>query len=57
MAGLLHLTKQCSIHLPAHLGRAKCYTLAKGPGTHVQARVVSARPLDPFQGHLPDYLD
>ncbi|XP_016972654.1 iron-sulfur clusters transporter ABCB7, mitochondrial isoform X1 [Drosophila rhopaloa] len=38
MAGLLHLTKKCSIHLPAHLGRAKCYTFVKG--THVQARVL-----------------
>lgn len=40
MAGLLHLTKQCSLHLPVRYGRVKCFTAAKG--AHVQARVVSS---------------
>ncbi|KAH8301075.1 hypothetical protein KR018_000518 [Drosophila ironensis] len=42
MAGLLHLTKQCSLHLPAaqHC-RTRCYRLALAKGSHhVQARVL-----------------
>ncbi|XP_032310723.1 iron-sulfur clusters transporter ABCB7, mitochondrial isoform X1 [Drosophila ananassae] len=40
MAGLLHLTKQCSVHLPAQYCRTRCYKLAAYKGSHVQARVL-----------------
>ncbi|XP_017100432.2 iron-sulfur clusters transporter ABCB7, mitochondrial isoform X1 [Drosophila bipectinata] len=40
MAGLLHLTKQCSVHIPAQYCRIRCYKLVASKGSHVQARVL-----------------